>query len=1079
MNYPALDPFVEDRLEAFEAAVAARPNTPIDGFLPERSHAKFLTIATELIRVALELAWGRGQRMLLDEFHARYPELFRDEEIRNQLAFEEYRLRRLAGEEVLPSEYATRFGLSFATDAWSEWLGYDETAEAVGLSTKPKETRKSGLPQLAAGDEWHGFKIVYRLGSGSFANAYLATQDALADRPVVLKFSRFDRNEANKLSRLQHTNITPVHSVHEHDGVTVLCMPFLGRNTLSDLSRNLKLADRLPERGEFLIRQIAKSPAFSPRLVKLPSQPDLDEHGSSARVFYQENSYARSVLWMARSLAAGLQHSHERGILHRDIKPANVMLRDDGEPLLIDFNLAAETNQRADRAGGTMPYIAPETIRDMLRRSLGSEVSGSTISNTASGTATSKPIQSSDASNVASDIYSFGVVIYELLTGRLPFEAKKPNAAEGITDDYLRSVYNQRKSAAPSIRQLNPDVSCSAAQIIEKCLHLHPRDRYSSAKQLTEDLTAELDYLPLRHARNPSLKELVGKWVTRHPKICSWTTAAAAIVMVLTGSMFAWQKRELQLAKTMATNQLVRLRSEFETLRPSIVSMRKETINEQATLRSAESLAEAFHVASASLPKQIALHLNSRQREEFRELCKSLGYHLAEAHAVVATRALDSQTRQRELTAAFRWNEIANGYDTSDSSAIDFQAIRLKLVRDGLDHDSPTETQANTANSIAESAPTGGVQDMLLLGLEFMQREELDAAIKWLREATRKRPNDPAGWLPLADAHFRKGNYRESLAYIDVCVTLLPDSSLPFFERGRCHLELEQFENAVQDFSAAIEVLRNEENPSRTELDNIDQAQMNRALAYLGDGNTKAALADLTEVIERDSQNPRVYFVRARIRAQTGDIAGATKDREIGLKLRPLDDQGWMSRSHIRMTESPRAAVSDLERALAVTTNPRKIRENLAYVHSELLGETQKAVEFLSDSLKSNPADIMSRAGRGVLLARMGNFKEAIQDAETLLETGLDADARYRVACIFALSSQKDDSYRTKAIGHLAQSLIEDLRLLDVVSEDPDLADVRELQPVRELLAACRQIDKLTKTTDLEQNRAEHSLIEK
>src|SRR6202022_1668928 len=73
-----------------------------------------------------------------------------------------------------------------------------------------------------------------------------------------------------------------------------------------------------------------------------------------------------AVLWLVARMAAGLPHAHERGILHRDLKPANILFADDGEPLLLDFNLAADTKLRAHASaalvGGTLPYMAPQHL---------------------------------------------------------------------------------------------------------------------------------------------------------------------------------------------------------------------------------------------------------------------------------------------------------------------------------------------------------------------------------------------------------------------------------------------------------------------------------------------------------------------------------------------------------------------------------------------------------------------------------------------------------------------------------------------------------------------------------------------
>ena len=80
----------------------------------------------------------------------------------------------------------------------------------------------------------------------------------------------------------------------------------------------------------------------------------------------QQRSYVDAVVWLGAGIARGLEHAHERGILHLDLKPANVLLTDEGQPMLLDFNLARSTADRELHIGGTWPYMAPEQRRVYL-----------------------------------------------------------------------------------------------------------------------------------------------------------------------------------------------------------------------------------------------------------------------------------------------------------------------------------------------------------------------------------------------------------------------------------------------------------------------------------------------------------------------------------------------------------------------------------------------------------------------------------------------------------------------------------------------------------------------------------------
>src|SRR5439155_9925527 len=112
-------------------------------------------------------------------------------------------------------------------------------------------------------------------------------------------------------------------------------------------------------------------------------------------------TYVDAILWIVGRLAEGLAHAHDRGILHRDLKPANVLLTDDGQPMLLDFNLSEDCKLRghaaAARVGGTLPYMSPEQLAAFSDR-------GRVV-------------------DARSDLYSLGLILYELLAGRSPFPA--------------------------------------------------------------------------------------------------------------------------------------------------------------------------------------------------------------------------------------------------------------------------------------------------------------------------------------------------------------------------------------------------------------------------------------------------------------------------------------------------------------------------------------------------------------------------------------------------------------------------------------------------------------------------------
>src|SRR5215472_6937197 len=152
----------------------------------------------------------------------------------------------------------------------------------------------------------------------------------------------------------------------------------------------------------------------------------------------------REVVRLLDQVASALDHAHDHGILHRDIKPSNILIHSDGTPVLADFGLArmASSMRRLTTAGtvmGTPEYMSPEQAAD--------EIVGP-----------------------ASDLYSLAVVAYEMLTGRVPFEADTPAA----------TLLCHVTKPVPAPLELKGELSAHVGEVLRKALAKRPEDRYPS-----------------------------------------------------------------------------------------------------------------------------------------------------------------------------------------------------------------------------------------------------------------------------------------------------------------------------------------------------------------------------------------------------------------------------------------------------------------------------------------------------------------------------------------------------------------------------------------------------------------------
>lgn len=326
------------------------------------------------------------------------------------------------------------------------------------------------LDEIARG----GMGIVYRARKISLQRVVALKMIRTARLPGEAEMKRF-RAEAEALATLDHPNIVPIYEVGEWESHPYFTMKFVARGSLAD-----RLGDS--------------------RRLEEGLNSSVSRRGQAAAAGgYDEDEIVTLVVKIARAV----HYAHERGILHRDLKPSNILLDERGEPLVTDFGLATqlEADSSLTLSGavlGTPSYIAPE--------------------------------QAAGGKNLttAADVYSLGAILYELLTGRPPFQADTPL-------ETLRQVLDGEIQRPSSInRQVNRDLET----ICLKCLHKNPLQRYRSAEALAEDLERWARHEPIQ-ARRSSLWETSAKWARRHRALTAFLVFALATPVVIIAVLFS------------------------------------------------------------------------------------------------------------------------------------------------------------------------------------------------------------------------------------------------------------------------------------------------------------------------------------------------------------------------------------------------------------------------------------------------------------------------------------------------------------------------------------------------------------
>ena len=436
---------LERFIDAFESALTDSPDARVEDFAPPCIHAQYGEIVTELLRIDLERGWRCGQPSSLESYRERFREVLADPIWLAGLAFEDYRLRREAGQPATAIEYSRRYGIDV-----SNWPPLDCSERSLSRSTGgavASESRSAfNFPQVS--QTFLNFELVEEIGRGAFGRVYLARQAGLANRPVALKLTPGTSVEPDRLAQLQHTNIVPIYSVHQANGFQAVCMPYLGRQTLVDVLRETRRNGRLPRSGQELLTTVVAQHSETLAIDRPPNETAAKsaavsirpcDLAPSIRSRFECSSYVDAVAWIVSQVAAGVAHAHERGILHRDLKPANILLADDGRPMVLDFNLSDQLRPSTGRAavvGGTVPYMSPEQL-ESLETGIGVDP--------------------------RSDVYSIGVMLFELLTGRLPFEASTISGTASIASQASARRSALRQFVDSMRRRLLPSSRSSAS----------------------------------------------------------------------------------------------------------------------------------------------------------------------------------------------------------------------------------------------------------------------------------------------------------------------------------------------------------------------------------------------------------------------------------------------------------------------------------------------------------------------------------------------------------------------------------------------------------------------------------------
>lgn len=875
-----------------------------------------------------------------------------------------------------------------------------ESAQAVASDLLARDVCPYIPPGLRPGSLAPGtmvgsrYRIEAEAGEGGMGKVYRAT-DLDLHRTVALKIVRPDLvsssqsldqliHEISIASQISHKNVLRIHDLGEASGLRFVSMAWAEGE---DLGHLLKRTGALPE---------------------------------------------ERILELACEICEGLEAAHEQGITHRDLKPGNILLTSGDHACIADFGLAHSVDSAAAQAiklletsssglhsasvSGTPRYMSPE------------QVDGTAIDH-------------------RTDIYSLGLILFEMATGRIPFN-----------DDSVFQTMTQRLTEKPvSPKLLNPAISDKLAAIIIRCLEREPKERYASVHELLVDL---------RSKPEPALAP-PGEIHTKASRLKrAWLPASLAALVLLAGAGWFWQWRTTRLEPPSNGKYIAVLPFRIVGSDPNL-KYRAEGIADSISAR-LSSLASLHPISASALER-----VNLSQPEE--NVGKQLGANLlvngivqSEGDEIKIDVSIYNTEKRHTLWSKSYRGAVADLFTLEDEISNDTEsALKINPTTEERERQAPAPTQNLAAydlylkgrDILKNHRDESNLKEALGL-FEQACKQDDSFALAWTgvadaslqlyrvtgdtlaaskalaaaREASRRNNNLPEVHFALGSVYSATGRNAEAVSEIKHALQLSPNSDDGYIRLGRAYLATGQKDDGLSALKKAVQL-----NPYYWYNHNQLGA------GYYRLGRNDDAIREFKEQVARNPLNEDghnnlggMYLLQAQWKKSIPEF-------EKAIKIHPsADEYSNLATAYYQLGRYT-AAIPVYRQALALDPNRADVLRNLAETYASTGQKQQadesydRAIRLLYEQLEVNPQNANAMATLAMCYLGKKNMPKARQlIAQARAINSADSNFMYNQAVILGLDGNTAEALK------VLRSALENGYSFEYCLSDPDLKAVRD-----------------------------------